>query len=532
MYFNILITLIITFFSSDYPSSEFKVNFNQWPKVLDTKGESFEAKAWKNETILIPIEIHGTAGQEIAIDFEKQLPGFDFEFFELHQVEGDSAAGFCGEDKTNGAFAIGLIPDRAELLKGNRIKLGEGRTLGLVRLKVNEKASAGANDLGMVLSSGKYSTNLSLHVTVKDTVLEDINQLDFTSDFWHLPLVAADHYKVRPWSEDHYKYLHREFEQLAAINQKVVTTPIFWDLFNTKIRDLDEMVIKISKRASGEYTYDFSNFDKLVSTAFEFGIDEYIGMHNIFSWNNYFFYFDEAAGKVVSGRELPGKEVYINFWEPFLEAFANHVSQKGWTDKVLFVIDERDYQLSIETSKMILAIEPRFKIGYAGTFNQELSRLVYDYSLPVNIVLEPEEMQERIDLGYKTTYYTTCFNKQPNMLMASNLDDIYFLIMLAEAKNYNGMLRWAFNLWKSDIQQSAIYADLPSGDAHIIYPDNQPSLRYLVLLDALEELTKLRAKQEITSSKELLSSHTRYYLLNNEDARMQMVSAMKKHLNE
>lgn len=532
MYFNILITFLFALFSFDDPSSEFKANFNQWPNVLEAKGESFESKAWKNESILIPIEIFGSSGQEIHVEFENQLEGFDFELFQLHQVEADSAAGFCGENKRTGDFAVGLIPDRAELLANKRITITDDRTLGLIKLKVNEGAPEGLNKLNLNLSSGTFQSILSLDVLVKNAVLEDIDQLDFTFDFWHLPLMTADHYKVEPWSENHFDYLRKDFKQLSAINQKVVTVPIFWDLFNTKIRDLDEMVIQITKKANGEYAYDFSNFDKLVSTAFESGIDEYIGVHNIFSWNNYFFYFDESAGKVVSGRELPGREVYTSFWEPFLKAFSKHTTSKGWRDKIIFVIDERNHNLSIETSKMVHRIEPKFKMGYAGRYSRELSKMVYDYSIPVNVVLEPDQIQERIDLGYKTTHYTTCFNKQPNMLMSSNLDDIYFMVTLAEARHYNGMLRWAFNMWKTDIAQSAIYSDLPSGDGHIVYPDDQPSLRYLVLMDALEEIGKLRAKQELTSSKELLTSHTRYYLLNSEEARMQMVSAMKKHLNE
>lgn len=532
LYFNIPITFLLALFSLDYSASEVKGNFNQWPNVLEAKGERFEGNAWKNESLLIPIELHGSAGQEVQFNFEKQLEGFDFDLFQLHQVEGDSAAGFCGQDKINGEFAIGLIPDRAELLDNKRIRIGEERTLGLIKLYVKEGAKVGANDLGLVLTAGNHKTNLSMSVTVKDAVLPDPENLNFTSDFWHLPLMAADYYDVEPYSEEHIEFLRHEFDQLAAINQKVVTVPIFWDLFNTKIRELDEMVIQITKKTNGDYAYDFSNFDKLVSTAFESGIDEYIGVHNIFSWNNYFFYFDENREKVISGRELPGREVYKEFWEPFLEAFSKHLLTKGWLEKVIFVIDERNHNLSIETSKMIHGIEPNFKIGYAGKFSRELSKMVYDYSVPVNVVLEPEQIQERIDLGYKTTIYTTCFNKQPNMLMSSNLDDIYFMTMLAEAKGYNGMLRWAFNMWKADIEKSAIYSDLPSGDAHLVYPNNQPSLRYLVLLDALEEIAKLKVKQELTSSKELLTSHTRYYLLNSEDARMQMVSAMKKHLNE
>src|SRR5690606_34224838 len=114
-----------------------------------------------------------------------------------------------------------------------------------------------------------------------------------------------------------------------------------------------------------------------------------------------------------------------------------------------------------------------------------------DYSLASNIVLDPNILAERKSKGFNTTYYTSCYEVQPNMLMASNYSDIYYLVMLSKARGYDGMLRWAFNRWSPQIMKSAIFSDLPSGDSHFVYPEGQVSLRYLILKDALEEVQKV-----------------------------------------
>src|SRR5690606_36257615 len=100
------------------------------------------------------------------------------------------------------------------------------------------------------------------------------------------------------------------------------------------------------------------------------------------------------------------------------------------------------------------------------------------------------------------------------------------------ARGYDGMLRWAFNAWSAQIMKTAIYSDVPSGDAHFVYPEGQASLRYLILKDALEEVQKADAMSNSAKTKKLLISHTRNLLLNEEKERITMVNTMKKFLND
>ncbi len=94
------------------------------------------------------------------------------------------------------------------------------------------------------------------------------------------------------------------------------------------------------------------------------------------------------------------------------------------------------------------------------------------------------------------------------------------------------MLRWAFNVWSPQIMSSAVFTDIPSGDGHFVYPGNQLSIRYLILKDALEDVLKFDTKQNGLKKTGLRDAQNRYFLLNIEPERMNMVDAMRNYLNE
>jgi hypothetical protein len=190
--------------------------------------------------------------------------------------------------------------------------------------------------------------------------------------------------------------------------------------------------------------------------------------------------------------------------------------------------------VTLELAKWIKSISEDWKLGFSGDFYPNLSEWITDYSMPVNVVVNSEEMRKRILSSKKTSLYTSCFEQpnQPNLLITSDYRDIYFLTQLSKARGYDGMLRWAFNLWSSDILNSAVYSELPSGDAFLIYPNGQVSVRFLVLVDALEELCKLETISRVQQTGQMLDAINRYFLINIEADRNQMLQQMKSYLND
>ncbi len=491
-----------------------------------------EFRAWRNETLILPFLV--TSDSSKGIDFQLKIEGKNIkaEVVQLHLVEGDLSAGYCGNSKKSGTFVKQLFPDRAEFIKGESFIVESTTTYGLVEIQLPEKLKPGKYPLELAFEQNGTSQKIEATIQVINSKLPDFASLDFDIDFWQFPLSISTYYDIKPYSEEHWEEIALMFEQLKGINQTVVTTSVFYDIYNTKIKPIDEMMIQVRKKADGSYRYDYSTFEKYVELAASKGISKEIAVHNLFPWNLTYFYFDEVSGEVKTFKSEPGTDAYNAFWKPFLLDFASFLRSKNWMDKTVFWVDERDINKTALLAKYVKEIDPEFKFGYSGRFSPGLSILVDDYSLASNIVLDTDMLALRKSKGFKTTYYTSCYEVQPNMLMASNYADIYFLVMLSRAKGYDGMLRWAFNLWSPQIMKSAIFSDLPSGDSHFVYPEGQVSLRYLILKDALEEVQKADVKSNSAKTKELLTSHTRYFLLNVEKDRVDMVKTMKNYLND
>lgn len=491
-----------------------------------------EFKAWRNETVILPFLI--VTDSTKGLDFQLKIEGKNIrsEVIQLHLVEGDLSAGNCGNTKKNGTFVKQMFPDRAESLAGNSFKVESSKTFGLVKISIPEKLKPGKYPLSLTFEQNGSSREIEASIDVIARKLPDFAELDYDMDFWQFPLSISTYYDLKPYSEKHWEQIALMFEQLKDFNQTVVTTSVFYDLYNTKIKPVEEMMIQVRKKMDGSYSYDYSTFERYVELAASKGISKEIAVHNLFPWNLTYFYFDEVSGKVRTFKSEPGTDEYNAFWKPFLLDFASFLKSKNWMDKTVFWVDERDINNTALLAKYVKEIDPTFKFGYSGRFSPGLSVLVDDYSLASNIVLDPDKLALRKSKGFKTTYYTSCYEVQPNMLMSSNYSDIYFLIMLSRAKGYDGMLRWAFNLWSPQIMKSAIFLDLPSGDSHFVYPKGQISLRYLIIKDALEEVQKADSKWNSAKTKELLNSYTRYFLLNVEKDRINMVNTMKNYLND
>ncbi|SFB30696.1 glycoside hydrolase domain-containing protein [Algoriphagus aquimarinus] len=491
-----------------------------------------EFKAWQNETLILPFVINADTINSLNFKVSVDAKNVKTEFVQLHLVEGDLSAGNCGQAISDGVFEKKMFPDRAEVLTNNSFKVITTTSYGLVKLVLPDKLKSGKYPLKLTLSQNGDVQILNAVIHVIDRKLPEFSSLKYEIDFWQFPLSISTYYNIAPYSTKHWDKIALMFDELKTINQGVVTTSIFYDLYNTSVKPLDQMMIQVCKKEDGSFTYNYSLFEKYVELAASKGISKEIAVHNLFPWNLTYFYFDEVDGEIKSFESEPGSQVYNDYWAPFLLDFASFLKSKNWMDKTVFWIDERDFTLSEKLIKYVKDIDPSFKFGYSGRFSQTLSEHIYDYSLSSNIILEPEQLLARKSKGYKTTLYTSCYEVQPNMLLSSNYNDVYFLVMLSKAQGYDGMLRWAFNLWSPQIMKSALFSDLPSGDSHIIYPEEQVSLRYLLLVDALEEVLKTQVKFKHEETQQLLTAHTRYFLRNNENERNSMVRAMKNYLND
>ena len=60
----------------------------------------------------------------------------------------------------------------------------------------------------------------------------------------------------------------------------------------------------------------------------------------------------------------------------------------------------------------------------------------------------------------------------------------------------DGMLRWAWNSWPKDPKEDASYDHWAAGDTFLVYPDGEPSWRFLELRSGIVAAEKLRILKE------------------------------------
>lgn len=508
------------------------VDFVELYNLDDKLQNGFGHSVWRGEMLLMMLKIEADENEDIQLKLDQVENGIRVEIFQIAYVLADFSAGFCGEDKIQGKFKKAKLPDRAVKINNNKISPDSTTSFILFKVEIDNSVKRGNYPLMIEVKQKDKVKELGAEIQVINRKLPTLSSLDFKIDFWQFPMSVADYYNIRPWSEEHFRFLGEMFDQLNGINQRVVTTSIYWDLYNNKIRESSQWMIQIRKNREGQFIYDYTNFERYVSLAFSKGVDRQIAIHNLYPWNNNFFYYDEVTEKIVTNNALPNTPEHQAFWKPFLENFEVYLEDKGWLDKVMFYVDERNAKITIELARFIKRINQNYKLGYSGGFNSNLSPYIYDFSIPSNVTLSADVLRTRKSAGQQTTFYTSCYDRGPNMLITSSKVDIYYLLMLAKAKGFDGKLRWAFNQWSSRIMENAIYSHVPSGDAHFVYPHNQISLRYILIKDGLEEVLKAQQRSSRQGTKRLLNRFLDNSLLHNQAGRIELVESMKKHLND
>jgi len=336
---------------------------------------------------------------------------------------------------------------------------------------------------------------LTLQVTVKKYTLPAPSDWAFHLDLWQYPLRVARYYKVKPWSPEHFNILKPSMQKLAAGGQKAITASFFWDSFNNEDWGEDSRMIKVHKAADGSFQYDYTNFDKWVTFMMGLGISDQINCFGMNPFGNKMnLYYTDAVQQsraIKSSAALLSKG-YNDFWGKLLVSFAAHLRQKGWMEKTVLFFDERPAKETMDIVNFIKGVEPDFKIGYAGAYNPQLNNFLSDFSIASYLKIDPDALAARKRAGRTTTFYTTCMEKKPNLFSFSDPAESVFMGWFAFANNYDGFLRYGYDMWETNSLDDTRSSIVPAGDKFIIYPQNYSSVRFEKLVEGIQDYEKLR----------------------------------------
>ncbi|WP_216657728.1 DUF4091 domain-containing protein [Sphingobacterium shayense] len=407
----------------------------------------------------------------------------------------------CGHRKPED-FASSLSPDMLDNLQSFDL---EAKKVRPVWVTVNIPANADAGDYLAKIrieSGGVKSDELDLRLTVINTVLPRSKEWTYHLDQWQHPSAVARVHGLEMWSDAHFEAMKPVMQMLVDAGQKVITATLNKDPWNVQTYDPYADMIKWSKGSDGTWKYDYSVFDKWVQFMMDLGVTKMINCYSIIPWNNEIHYLDVDKNEVVNVVAKPGTPEFEKHWTPFLEDFVLHLKSKGWLDITNIAIDERTKEEVDGALQLLQKVSPELGVSYADNQNTyQRYPNSDDISIAVSHRFSADDLRDRQARGLTTSFYICCSDSFPNQFTFSDPAESTYLAWYAEAANFDGMLRWAFNSWVENPLLDSRFRTWPAGDTYIVYPNARSSIRYERMLEGLQDYAKIQVVKKVLKDK-------------------------------
>jgi hypothetical protein len=402
----------------------------------------------------------------------------------------------CGTHPSD--LAPYLVPDVIDLENSMTLPAYTTRPVWLT-LEVPRDAEPGIYTLTLDIvetSSQTVKEQLTLRVNVQENVLPLPSEQAFHLDFWQQPYSLSRYESVGRWSNKHFELLRPYMELLARAGQSVVSTILFYEPWGSQSYDKFDPMIKTTKKRDGSWSYDYSIFDRWVEFMASCGIDKQIDCFTMIPWDMTFRYYDEAQGKEVALKTTTSASEYKELWISFLTSFAAHLQEKGWFEKTMIAMDERDVTNMQEAYNVAQEAVPGFRMALAGHYHQELVNKLADYCISFWQTFSAEELQNRRAKGWFSTTYTCCSTKKPNIFTNSLPAEAAFIPVFCIANDFDGFLHWSWMNWPENPLTDSRFKFFAPGDTYCIYPGPRSSVRWERFIEGIQQTEKIRILRE------------------------------------
>lgn len=464
---------------------------------------------WRGERVSAQILLWTTeARPSVSVkisDFKssngKKLPADVASARFIRYVMTDEFAGGCGHRKPEN-FAASLSPDMLDDLQSFDLEAKKARP---VWVTVNIPNNADAGDyLAKILIEGKgiKSQELDLQLTVINAELPKSAEWTYHLDQWQHPSAVARVHGLEMWSDAHFEAMKPVMQMLVDAGQKVITATLNKDPWNVQTYDPYADMIKWTKQSDGTWKYDYRVFDRWVQFMMDLGVTKMLNCYSIIPWNNEIHYFDATKNEVVNVVAKPGTPEFEGHWTPFLKDFVLHLKSKGWLEITNIAIDERTKEEVDGALKLLQKVSPELGVSYADNQNTyQRYPNSDDISIAVSHPFSAKDLLDRQSRGLTTSFYICCSDGFPNQFTFSDPAESAYLAWYAEASNFDGMLRWAFNSWVENPLLDSRFRTWPAGDTYIVYPNARSSIRYERMLEGLQDYAKIQIVKKALKDK-------------------------------
>lgn len=472
---------------------------------LEYQRKAFDHIAWRGERVFAQAVISSDAElKDVTLSASDLRNGksviksgnisLQFVSFVTSDLLDTTKYGQCGQRLDKSKWGEVLVADVLDLNESMNIPAERMQPVWMT-VNVPSDAKPGKYTGRMTVSSSNAKTrSIPVELIVSDHILPPASDWAFHLDLWQNPYSVARVENVPLWSDAHFEAMRPVMKMLADAGQKSVTATIMNRPWNGQTEDaFGSMVTKI-RRVDGTWLYDYTIFDHWVEFMFSIGIDRQINCYSMIPWALEFDYYDQATSSNTTIQATPGSQEYNEYWGSFIADFARHLKSKGWFEKTMIAMDERPLESMQAVLSLIRKIEPDFKISLAGSYHEPVIYDIVDFSETFSGKKEfPESVKaKRKELGLTTTFYTCCAEAHPNLFVISDPDEAVWLGWFAQAENYDGYLRWAYNSWTADPLTDARFRTWPAGDCFVVYPGGRASIHFAKLTEGIQDFEKVR----------------------------------------
>ena len=509
---TLMIAVVLPVLLAAQPQSSFKV---EWASTgshcvigggqsLEFQKKAFNYSAWRGEKVFAQAVISSDSElKDVTLSVSDLRNGksvissenitLHFVGFVVSDLLDTTKYGQCGSREDKSKWGEVLVADVLDLAESMNIPAGRRQPVWMT-VGVPSDAKPGKYSGRLTVSSaGAKSRSLNVELVVSEHILPPAREWAFHLDLWQNPYSVARYAGVPLWSDAHFEAMRPVMKMLADAGQKSVTATIMNRPWNGQTEDaFGSMVTKI-RRIDGTWLYDYTIFDRWVEFMFSLGIDRQINCYSMIPWALSFDYYDQATSSNVTFQAAPGSPEYNEYWGSFIADFARHLKSKGWFEKTMIAMDERPLESMQAVLSLIRKVEPDFKISLAGSYHEPVIYDIVDFSETFSGKEEfPESVKaKRKELGLTTTFYTCCAEAHPNLFVISDPDEATWLGWFAQADNYDGYLRWAYNSWTLDPLADARFRTWPAGDCFVVYPGGRGSVHLAKLTEGIQDFEKV-----------------------------------------
>lgn len=378
---------------------------------------------------------------------------------------------------------------------------------------------------------GKYTGQVILSATInkqkieikKDISIEVYNVIiDKTSLMvtnWYsldnLNLLNKDKV-LEKYSEDFWKYAKILADMMAEYRQNTVL-----------IRPLD---LTSYKYTNNQWSFDFSNFNKMVRLMIDAGCCDlieggHIGNRLPENWMGPFVV--KVPEKIDKGWDMKDYNVNSteaqNFYKQFLPALKKNLEENKWLDMYCQHIADEPIESNkdsyAEISTFARSLLPGVKIIEA-CHSSDLDGSIDIWVPQLNFLKNDFDFYKEQQKKGKEVWFYTCLGPQENFanrFIEQPLIKTRLLHWINYRYGITGYLHWGLNYWQKNsnpyIETTHMnYAGntLPAGDMNIVYPKESkllPSIRLEAMRDGIVdyELLKMLEQKNPERAKEIVS---------------------------